>query len=241
MARARIIALDSLQQFAAVQLASDPGYDRDHRNIDNCAEFVLYSALEGGKVGHMVFHGRYSGTFAGSVAQANGIMAGLFSGAQWTALAAFISNTAQFTTCSIRDLNVENQPLILSTTGNTVGTSVSPALPSETAVVITKRTAFVGPAHRGRIYFPGFATNALGAGNVVAAATVTALNNWAAIISGVLTANGGYVFSIAHHSRIAYTGADGSHHDARANGTVPITTIAVRDNHWDTQRRRGLK
>jgi hypothetical protein len=237
---ARILALDSLQQFAAVKLQFDPGSIGGPKVIPNAAEIVLYWAQGSGKLAHNVLVGRYSGTFAGTTGQANGILTGLNSGAQWSALAAFLATSTGLSAVSIRDLNQPNQPIIMSTAGGAAGTSVSTELPNEVAAVVTTRTAFTGPANRGRLYVPGFASNAIGTGNVIAAATVTALNNWASIIAGVLSAQG-YIWSIGHQARQAYTGSSGTEHPARIAGTVPITTVAVRDNHWDSQRRRGLR
>lgn len=236
----RLIRLDSIQQFTAVELRFDGGSIGGPKVIPNAAEIVLYWALGSGKLGHNVLIGRYSGTFAGTIAQANAILAGLSTGAQWTALATFLATTAGLSAVSIRDLGQPNQPLIQSTASGAAGTSASAELPNEIAAVITLRTAFTGPQNRGRIYVPGWATNALGTGNVIAPAAVTALNNWGSIVAGVLN-NQGYLFSIGHQARQAYTGSSGTEHPARPAGTVPITTVAVRDNHWDSQRRRGLR
>lgn len=238
---ARLIRLANVEQFLAINLTADPGYDRGNRIIENCAEIRLVWLQEDGVIAHNVLHGRYTGAFAGSQAQANGILSGLGTGAQWTALAAFLPTNTALGFVQLRDLGAADQPYISSNGASRPGTSASPALPNEVSACLTLRTAFTGPAHRGRIFVPGFATNALGTGNVIAAAAVTALQNWGSIIAGVLSANGGYLFSVAHFSRIEYTGSNGTHHDARPAGTVPVQTVEMRDNHWDTQRRRGLK
>jgi len=237
---ARVVALDNLSQFAAVNLQSDGGYIGGPKVIPQAAEITLYWALGSGKSGHNVLIGRYSGGFAGSTAQANSIMTGLTSGAAWSGLAAFLAPTVGLGNISIRDLNQPNQPLILNNNSGAPGASAGVELPNETAVVVTTRSAFTGPANRGRMYVPGWASNALGSGNTVAAGAVTALNTWASIIAGVLSAQG-YIWCIGHQARQAYTGSSGTQHPARVAGTVPITTVAVRDNHWDSQRRRGLR
>jgi hypothetical protein len=90
------------------------------------------------------------------------------------------------------------------------------------------------------MFVPGWATNALGTGNTINPAAVTALGNWGSIIAGALSASG-YIWCVGHVARQAYTGSTGTSHPARPAGSVPITTVAVRDNHWDSQRRRGLK
>jgi hypothetical protein len=87
---------------------------------------------------------------------------------------------------------------------------------------------------------PNFAVNALGVGNTINPATVTALGNWASIIAGVLSGHG-LTLGVAHFSRLAYTTAAGKPVPARPPGIVPVLSVLVRDNHWDSQRRRGRK
>lgn len=240
MSRSRVLNLANLQQFAAINVLSDPGYVGGPVVIPSCAQISLVWTLESGKFGHNVLYGRYSGTFAGTPAQADAIMTALTSGAQWTALAAFLAPTCNLGAVTIRNVAVANQALISSTLGSRPGTSASPALPNEVAVAITFRTALTGIQNRGRMYIPGWATNAMGAGNIVAAAAVTALQNWAALIPTALSGSG-YVFVLGQQARAEYTGSTGTLHPARAAGSVPITSQVVRDNHWDSQRRRGLK
>jgi hypothetical protein len=235
-----IVRLDNLQQFAAVNLTSDPGYDASNRTIPSCVEVTLAWGLEDGHTAHNVMHARYGAGFTPSTAIATAIFNGLTSGTQWDALKIFLATATFAAQVTLRDLNAPNQPIIPSANAGVPGTSASPSLPNETAAVITLRTAQVGPGFRGRIYFPGWATNALGAGNIIAAGAVTALTNWASTIPTVLSGQG-LQFALGQHSRIAYTGSGGKPHPARPANTVLITSQTVRDNHWDTIRKRGLK
>jgi hypothetical protein len=175
-----------------------------------------------------------------TVAQANGIMTGLTTGTAWTALSAHIAPTAFINAVLLRDFRALNQPIIRSSNAAVFGTSTGTELPNEVAAVITLRTALTGPSNRGRMYVPGWATTALGAGNVIAAAAITALTNWSALIPSAMSGQG-YTFSLGHPPRQAYTGVTGTAHPARVAGLIPITGQVVRDNHWDSQRRRGLK
>lgn len=240
MPRSRIINLSNAQTFTAVNLLSDPGAILGPVQVPQCAQISFAWSLEDGKVAHNVLYGRYSGGFAGTVAQCNSIIAALTTGAQWTALAAFFSTSNIFSFVTIRDVNTINQPIIQNSAGGAAGTSASPALPLETAAVITLRTALVGRANRGRIYIPSWATNALGAGNIIAAAAVTALQNWANTIPTAFTAQG-YTLVIGQKARASYTGTTGAVHPPRAATSTAVTSLSVRDNHWDSQRRRGLK
>lgn len=220
---------------------ADPGRIPGPVVIPNGARIALRWGLGDGKVAFNVLYARYTGAFHGSQTEANAMLTGLTTGAQWTAMAAFLANTAGLTAVWITDVNSINNAPIPSNSAGANGSSASPELPDEIAICVTLRSAFVGPQNRGRLYLPGFATNSLATGNVVAAATVTAVQNWASIIAGVLSAQG-YVLSIGHPARQAYTSPiTGRQFPARPAGLVPVLTTQVRDNHWDSQRRRGLK
>jgi hypothetical protein len=236
----RVVRLDQLQQFAAVNLLSDPGAVGGPVLIPSCAQIKLYWNQEDGKIGHNVLYGRYSGPFAGTPTQAQGILSALTTGAAWTGLAAFLATSTQLSNVSIRNVAIEDQAEIFNTAAGPFGTSASAALPNETACVITLHTAKAGQSGRGRMYVPGFATNALGAGNVISATTVTAVSNWGATIGGALNTQG-YVFVLGLRERQAYVGATGTQHPDRPATSEPITQASVKDNHWDSQRRRGLK
>jgi hypothetical protein len=235
-----IVPLSNFTQFAAINLTADGGYDRNNRIIPNTAQIRLRWALADGKVGFNVLHGSYQGAFHGSQTEANAILTGLTTGANWTALALFMGTATGLTGVDIRDLNVANAPIIPSIAIGANGTSVSTTLPSEVAAVITLRTAFVGRQNRGRVYVPNWSSNAVATGDVIAPAAVTALGNWGSIIAGTLQAQG-YIFGIGHFHRLAYTSPHGTNIAERPAGLVPITTISVKDNHWDSMRRRGLK
>lgn len=240
MARSRVVNLANFEQFTAINLLADPGHIGGPTIAPNVAEIRLNFALEDTKSAHCVLHGRYSSAFAGSLAQCNAIFAALSTGGSWTALAAFLATTTQFTGVSIRDINSAGNPYLSSNTAAVPGTSASPSLPNEVALVASLGTAKTGPGNRGRFYLPGWATNALGAGNVAAAAAVTAFNTWQTLILPAFSAQG-YTWVIAQPARAAYVGSTGTSHPARPAGSAPVTTTITRDNHWDSQRRRGLK
>lgn len=240
MSRNRVVALDTLQQFTAVQLLSDPGHIGGPQLVPNVAIIRLDWSLDGGRAAFNIMHGRYSGPFAGTQTQATAIFTALTSGAQWTALAAFFGTGTQVTGVEIKDINTAGNVFIPSTGAAVPGTSVSAPLPDEVAAVISLRTAKTGIANRGRIYIPGWATNALATGNVIAPAAVTALGNWAQTIKTAMAAQG-YTMCIAQPARAEYTGSTGTVHPARAASSTDVSTLLVRDNHWDSQRKRGLK
>lgn len=237
----RVIDLANLQQFTAVNaLSTDLGAVGGPVIIPQAAQIVLYWALPDGKTGHNVLYGRYSGTFNGSVAQANAILTALTTGAAWTALQPFLHTSLGFNGVSIRNVAVADQPVTISTGPGVAGTGAI-ALPSEVAAVVTLRTALVGRANRGRMFVPGWVAAATAAGDIIAPTAVTALQNWSNTIIGALSPSG-YTLVIGQRQRAAYTSPiTGRQFGPRPPNTVTVTSLQVRDNHWDSQRRRGLK
>lgn len=236
----RVIRLDNIQQFTAINVLSDPGHIAGPVIIPFCAQIRIGWNLTDGKKGYNVLYGRYTGAFNGSVAQAQGIFTSLSTGAAWTALALMLHTTEAIASVDIRDVNTPNAAIISSTGAPVPGTSTGTSLPSEVAEVVTLRTSFVGPGFRGRLYMPPVASNGLGTGDTLAAGAITAINNWAAGIFTAFTAQG-YTWVLGQPARAAYTGITGRQHPARAAGSTNISSATVRDNHIDSQRRRGLK
>jgi len=240
VARSRIVDLANFQQFTAINVLADGGHDPTPKPIPNGIHVTLVWNIADGKLAHNVLGASVAGAFAPTTTIANSILTSLTTGANWTTLAGFIANTAALTAVQLRDLRSLDQPIIPSSSPGANGTSASPELPNEVALVTTLRTALTGPGNRGRFYTPGWATNALATGNVAAPAVVTALNAWAQTIFTVFSGQA-MTWGLIQPSRISYTGTTGKVHPARAPGVLPITTATVRDNHWDSQRRRGLK
>lgn len=237
-----IINISNYPQFSAINVLVDGGHIPGKVVIPQCAQIRLRWTLSDGKTAYNVLHGRYPGSFAGTVAQMNALFAQFVGGAPWTAYNALLAPATTFAGMDVRDLSQVDTAVIASNAGSVAGGGAGLSLPNETAVVATLRTGKVGPANRGRAYLPGFATSNQSAGDVIAAASMTAISNWVATWIGAM-ASQGYTLCIAQPARQAYvgTGHNPASHPARAAGTVDVTSVLVRDNHWDSQRRRGLK
>lgn len=237
----RIINLANISQFAATSL-TDPGYLPGPRTIPGACQVVLNWNIGDGKIAHNVLYAAYTGSPALSATLAQTVFAGIIAGSPWSTLAGFLATTTQLASVSLLDIRSTTGVLFTSTGSAAPGTAAGTALPDESAAVITLRTTSRGPSGRGRVYIPGWASNAVGAGGTIAAAAVTALGTWGA--SNLNTAIGLNIgsLSIGHFARQAYTSpVTGRHFDARPAGLVQLSTLLVRDNHWDSQRRRGLK
>ena len=235
-----LIRADQLQQLAAINLLFDPGAIGGPIIVPSAVQCHIVWTLTNGKTARNVLYGIVAAAFAPTPTIAEAIRAGLTTGANWTALAAFLSTTGSLSSVQLRDVRGANFPLVPSTGAAVPGTSASPALPDEVAACITLRTSRTGPGGRGRTYIPNFATNALGTGGVIAPTAVTAITGFANLISTVLTTNG-LQWALGLPARAAYTGSTGTAHPARVATALPLTAAVCRDNHWDSQRRRGLK
>jgi hypothetical protein len=235
-----LLRLENFQQFAAINVLSDPGHIGGAVLIPNCVQISLRWTLADGKVARNVIYGRSVGAPSPTVAQADAIFAALGTGAAWTALALNLSAQTAFAGVDIRSVHAAFQPIVSSTAAAKPGTDAGISLPNEVAAVITLRTGLTGPSNRGRMYIPGFAVGTVQTQNTMAAGTVTALTNWAATIPGALTAQG-YTWVIGQPARAAYVGTSGTAHPARAAASQAVTSQSCRNNTWDSQRRRGLK
>jgi hypothetical protein len=236
----RMVRLDQLQQFAVVNLLLDPGAVGGPMILPDGVKVVLTWTLTDGHLGRNILYGRVAPTFVPSATIAEAIRGEITTGGQWTTLASFMAATGNLTRVELQDMRSEDNPLIPSTGAAVPGTSASTALPDEVAAVVTLRTAKTGPGNRGRYYVPNWASNALGAGGVINAATVTALGTWANHVAARFVGNG-LTPALGLRRRLEYIGSTGTLHEARDAMTLVITSQIVRDNHWDSQRRRGLK
>ena len=237
-----LLRLEDVQQFAAINVLSDPGYIHGPKVIPNTAMVRLDWNLPDSKIGHNVMYANYTGTPALSNTVAQAIFAAISTGAGWTALAAFFASTVQLRSVSVLDIRSTTGTLFQSTGAAVPGTSASPALPDEVALAVRFVTPNRGPSGRGRIYIPGWATNALGAAGVVAAAAVTALGTWMSntVFPAISAQIGAPVLGLP--ARNGYTSPlTGRVFPPRNATNVTITNVLVPDNHWDSQRRRGLK
>lgn len=238
---ARLVSLANLEQFAAVNLNADPGLDPSNPPIPG-VEVRLNWTQEDGKTAHNVLFAEVPVNYTVLKSDADAMLTALTTGAGWTGMAAFMATNTGLSSVSLRDHRQNDMPYINSTVGpGSPGASASPSLPNEVAVCVTLRTDRVGPNWRGRMFIPNFATNALGAGNVVAATAVTAINAWVQTIFTAFTART-FTWSLGLHSRIQYTSPiTGKVHPARSAQVIHVLTANCRDNRWDSQRRRGLK
>lgn len=236
----QLVPLAAYEQLAAINPLLDLGLIAGPKLVDNCAEIVLYWQLGDGKTAHNVLGGRYIPPFSATQVEANAILSSLTGTGAWTTMAASIATSVSLHQVGIRDINTPENPVILSAVVEHPGTSTGTELPNEVSAVISLATGKSGPRYRGRMYVPGLATSALGAGNLIAAQTVLDIAAWAGTIASSLNGSG-FTWCLALPARNAYTSPKtGRQFPARPKETPTINQTLV-DNHWDSQRRRGLR
>jgi len=240
MTRSRVINLANLQTFTAINALADLGSIGGPVKIPDACKVMPVWTNGAGKSVRNVLYANCGPSTAITATLAEQVRAALVARSEFTALLAHIAPTVAFAAIELQDVRDVHLPVVRSSGTAVAGTSTGIELPDEVALVTTFRTNSIGPGHRGRMYQPGWASSALGAGNTATAAAVTALGNWSNAIAQVVGVQIG-ALSLGLQERQAYTGSTGTSHPHRDAHLEAISSIIVRDNHWDSQRRRGLK
>jgi hypothetical protein len=195
--------------------------------------------LADGKSASNVLHGSYTTTPPALGTLATTLFNSL-SNAWSTNLAAHMHAGTQFVRVEIRDMAAVTNPIFIGTGAAIPGTAAGAALPAEMACVITENVSKRGRGLKGRIYIGGFDITADAGNGVIAPTTKTALDNYATALFTAVSA-GGLSPCVAELARAQYQGLTGTVHPARVDGPAAVSSYTVRDDHWDSQRRRGLK
>lgn len=236
-----LVRIDQLQQFAVVNVQSDPGAVGGPVVIPFAVQVLLSWTTGGGKIAHNVLYARTTGVPAPSVSQAQAIFSALTTGGLWTALASHQATVLNFASVTLTSVHTAGQPSFVSTGAAVAGTNAALALPAEIALCVTLRTNLRGASNRGRMFIPNFTVDQVIGGTLVSATCVTDTAAWANNIKTVLSAQG-LTWAIGQRQRNEYIGDTGTLHPARAaNASVDVQSAVVRDNRWDSQRRRGLR
>lgn len=155
-----------------------------------------------------------------------------------TNLAPFMSTATSFTNVYVRDMASHTNPVSVGTGAAVSGTSASPAMPPEDAIVLTENVAARGRGLKGRIYLGGWATNADSGNGIIAPTCVTAITNFGTALFTQIS-NQSLTPAVAQVARNQYQGITGTTHAARNAGPVTVMSYTLLDNRWDAQRRRG--
>lgn len=207
--------------------------------VANVLEIRILFNLPNQKQASITFHGYNATMPAVNVALANTLFSSLSS--TWsTNLASYMAAgppATQFAAVYIRDMTNAGYPVFQSSSSAVNGTSASPAMPVNVALVLTENLNVRGRGAKGRVYIPGWATNADAGGGVAVGAVQTAVTAFGTGVFNAITA-AGFTPAVAKVARAAYTGYTGTPHLQRAATYAQVISYICRDAIWDTQRRR---
>jgi hypothetical protein len=145
----------------------------------------------------------------------------------------WVPASTTFEKVDIRDIRAANLAPVESSAGSVPGADAAMALPNQVAAVLTLRTANAGKSFRGRIFMPGFSMSAQGIDGHMAPGFVDNLSTFG---STLIAAFSGNQMTLAVASRPVHDKDTGAL--IKAGFSTQVTQVVVRDNRWDTQRRR---
>lgn len=212
-------------------------------NIPSVLEIKCQMLLPNSKQTFFIVHGAYTSQPASIQSVATALF-GSISAAWGTNLASLAATATQFQNVYVRDMTAFTNPVSVGTGTAVPGTSASPAMPVNAAIVITEQVVTRGRGAKGRIFLGGWATNADAGGGVISAAAQTGLNAFCTALFNAITGQS-LTPCVAQPARQAYLGVTGTSHAARGSAGPPptgthvnVSTYLLRDLVWDTQRRR---
>lgn len=218
------------------QKRKDGGHVAGPQNVPSVIEIQWTTNLPNGKVARNTVHGFYSAPPANMQTLANGLSSAIISA--WnTNLASLMPTTTSYGITQIRDMTNFTNPVFIAVGTAQPGTSVSPAMPVNNAIVMTEQIAARGKGMKGRVYLAGFATNADSGGGVISSAAQTGVNNFGTALMAALQGQS-LQPCVAQVHRQQYQGITGTVHPDRPAGHVNVTGYVCMNTIWDTQRRR---
>jgi hypothetical protein len=204
--------------------------------VPNVVEIQLAWTGANARIFHNYLHASFAGSVTLSVAIANTVFSAISSG--WnTNLALYSPTTCNMLRATVRDMTATTNPIFVSTAAAVAGTSASPGMPANVALVLTEQATQRGRGMKGRIFVPCWATNADASGGQALAAVQTAMNAFGTAIFNAMTAQS-WTPCVAKPARQAYIGYSGASHNARAASSVQISGYTCQDLFWDSQRPR---
>lgn len=206
-------------------------------SVPGVVEVAIVFQLPNTKRSIIKFHGSYTTPPSNMQTLATNLLTSLQS--SWSSnLAPLCYPQTFFQQVQVRDMSSFTNPISVATATTTPGTSASPAMPPGASIVLTENVAIRGKGVKGRMYLPGWATNAdAGAGQITTAAQ-TAVNAFGTSIASALSAQS-LSPCVAQVARQQYAGITGTVHPARPAGHIAVTSYVCQDLLWDQQRRRA--
>jgi len=214
-----------------------PGYIPGPLVIPNTFQVRLIWALSNGRIATNVLHALVDEGTEASVGMANSYFDSLAIDVDVVDYLQYLPTTVSLLRVDIRDLRAPSAPIVESDSAAVPGTGAGDPLPQGVALVATLRTALAGRSHRGRTYLTGFDDTTLDAvGHATGALTASALGFMNSVKTNMLSAIGS--MAVGHRGHAEYINAKGGTVAEELPGSDPITTVIIRDNVFDSQRRR---
>lgn len=135
-----------------------------------------------------------------------------------------VGTTITLQNVGVRDISAPNRPEFRDVGAAVAGITAQDLLPPQVALCATLRTANAGKNYRGRYYQAGYTEQSNQADGTAAPGGPTTLVAWLTAVKDAMTASG---LSLAIVSRTLAV-------------TTDVTLIQVRDNTWDTIRKRAV-
>jgi len=214
-----------------------PGYVRGPLVIPQTAQMRMVWQLANGTASN-VLHAIVADGFHWTTTDVDNVMDGIVASTGWTDIHPLLATTTLLLGLEIKDIRAPHLGSIASSAPAAAGTDVNRPFPDQIALVVTLLTDGSGRSNRGRTYVPGWANDA---GDASGLATVDAVLAAEVFMSAVRDAMAavGFEMAIGHRGHAAYISpATGIEVPAELAGSVPVSSVRVRDNKFDTQRRR---
>jgi hypothetical protein len=227
-----------MTQLPQSQRKIDAGKIKGAQAVPNTLEIQIRQVGANGKSANFTCHGRYATTPPSLATIASALFTSI--GTAWGAqLGPQMAPDAQFTGVWIRDMANVNNPIVVGTGTPTPGTGTGNPLPPEACIVLTEQTTMRGKGMKGRMFISGFVDSAAGANGAISPAGVAAVTGFGTALFAAIQAQS-LTPCVAQVARQPYIGLTGTQHANRIAGNVTVGSYLVRNNEFDTQRRRGL-
>lgn len=138
----------------------------------------------------------------------------------------------------VRSMTSNTDPWFPGSAAAVVGTSVADPLPAAVSLVITNLTGLRGRSFMGRTYLTGFGE---GVNDPSGGCTLAAANAAALFVLTIRTSLAGATPSLVQSVLSRWTTPpSGTLQERNPPILTPVTSNALKDQRWDTQRRRAV-
>jgi hypothetical protein len=225
-------------QLPQSQRKTDAGKIKGAQPVPNAIEIQIRQTGANGKSANFTCHGQYTTTPPSLQTLASALATAI--GTAWTNnLAPVMAPASQYSGVWVRDMANVNNPIVVANVTAIPGTGTGSPLPPEVCIVLTENITIRGKGMKGRMFLSGFLDSAGGAGGTISGAGEAAVSGFGTALFGAIQAQS-LTPCVAQVARQTYIGLTGTQHAGRTAKPVAVQSYTLRNNEFDTQRRRGL-